>query len=191
MFFADGLGKSHRLSPTTGGALPSGLPLLSCVRRGRRQLGPAFHGLGWPTWGASRNPLPARGESAGGGGKWPLSWTGSCGVSGQPEGPEQLGQPRSRAAAERSPGPWAPGRVTDTAGGEGPTLPSAPASALAAESPPSPLCWPPALSSFSHSAPSPGPGHGTAGRKETHPFTKRSCGPSDNLTLKGSWDHTH
>lgn len=125
---------------------------------------------------------------------------GANGPSAGQEAAECLGSQKARSSSDsRVPGQQPSGpqglglrvRVTDTAGGEGPTLPSAPASALAAESPPSPLCWPPTLSSFSHSAPSPGPGHGTAGRKETHPFTKRSCGPSDNLTLKGSWDHTH
>lgn len=101
-----------------------------------------------------RKPLRALGGPG-----WPRAAPGAAFPGQRPGGPEGSGL-------------WA--RVMDTAGGEGPTLPSAPASALAAESHPSPLCWPPTLSSFSHSAPSPGPGHGTAEHKETHPFTKRS-----------------
>lgn len=53
------------------------------------------------------------------------------------------------------------------------TLPSAHASALAAGSPPSPPCWPPAPSSFSHSAPLSGLGHGTATAQRDTAFSQK------------------
>lgn len=109
---------------------------------------------------------------------------GHGGPSGKPRrspvratanGPSERAGPRRGRAAPRHPGGSrlaAPAAVRSGAcarrarppppGKERATLPSAHASALAAASPPSPLCWPPAPSSFSHSAPLSGLGRGTA-----------------------------
>lgn len=99
--------------------------------------------------------------------------TGACRehLGGAPKPLGRLREPGSSECGRAEPvsGPWT--RLVDAAG-EGPTLPAAPASALAAESLPRPLCWPPTPSSLPHSAPLTGPGHGTAEHRETQSFHK-------------------